>query len=317
MKQKRIDEMTNDIVIFAKDRINRPKDKFSNKTQDILQESEYDKNCPFCRGNEQLTPKHTYKVEDANGWITKSTLNKFPIIDTVSKDIYGLHEVMIDTYRHDGNFYNMTKDEFIELIKMYKNRYQEFVKDENIEYVSIFKNYLNRAGASLIHPHSQIISLPFIPPDIDKEVSIARDYYDKNKECMYTKLIEKEIEYKERVVYNGEKIIAIVPYATRYSGEVRIIMKEKIKFENISQKHIEEISDLLLKLFKKIEITRGKVPFNLYIHNYPKDIESLEYYNVHFHIVPRVFNLGGFELSTGIYSTSLIPEEYAQKLKVD
>ena len=121
MKEIRVDEINNDIVIFAKDRARRPMDKVINENEESII-AEYNKDCPFCKGNEHYTPKSKFKIEDENGWIVRSIDNKFPIVDNSQKSIYGSHEVMIDTYRHNGNFYNMDEDEFYYMLLMYKDR---------------------------------------------------------------------------------------------------------------------------------------------------------------------------------------------------
>ena len=97
MKEIRVDEINNDIVIFAKDRARRPMDKVINENEESII-AEYNKDCPFCKGNEHYTPKSKFKIEDENGWIVRSIDNKFPIVDNSQKSIYGSHEVMIDTY---------------------------------------------------------------------------------------------------------------------------------------------------------------------------------------------------------------------------
>ena len=125
--------------------------------------NEYSENCPFCRGNENSSPNSKFEIEDENGWVVRSVDNKYPIVDNFQDEIYGSHEVIIDTHRHNGSFYNMSENEFYNMILMYKHRYTEFIKDEKIQYVTIFKNYLRKAGASLNHPHSQIVSISKIP----------------------------------------------------------------------------------------------------------------------------------------------------------
>ncbi len=67
MKEIRVDEINNDIVIFAKDRARRPMDKVINKNEESII-AEYNKDCPFCKGNEHYTPKSKFKIEDENGW---------------------------------------------------------------------------------------------------------------------------------------------------------------------------------------------------------------------------------------------------------
>ncbi|MGL6105948.1 galactose-1-phosphate uridylyltransferase [Romboutsia sp.] len=314
MKEVRIDWINNDMVIVATDRAKRPKDNHLMEYE-IQVNKEYEVECPFCRGNEKKTPKDTFKIEDENGWIVRSTNNKFPIVDDIPGDIYGIHEVMIDTYRHNGSFYNMSKVEFENLFKMYKDRYENLIKDTKIKYVSVFKNFLSKAGASLDHPHSQIISLSIIPPEIENEISIAKEYYDKNNSCIYLDVIDNEIKFEKRIVHNNDKFLVIVPYVTKYTGEIRVILKEKIRFEELNDIHIKELSSMFNKLFKNLYKVNGYSPFNLCIHTHPINIESEKYFNLHMHIYPRKYSFGGFELGSGIYVSSINPDEFAQKIR--
>ncbi len=138
MKEIRIDNINNDIVIVAKDRSKRPMDKAATQIEEEITLA-YEKECVFCRGNESHTTNERFKIEDGIGWLVKSVDNKFPIVDSLPGEIYGFHEVMIDTYRHNGSFYDMSEDEFENLFIMYKDRYTALMCDEKIEYVSIFK----------------------------------------------------------------------------------------------------------------------------------------------------------------------------------
>jgi len=314
MKEIRIDNINNDIVIVAKDRSKRPMDKDTAQIEEEIPLA-YEKECVFCRGNESHTTNERFKIEDETGWLVKSVDNKFPIVDSLPGDIYGLHEVMIDTYRHNGSFYDMSEGEFENLFTMYKDRYTALMYDERIEYVSIFKNFLRKAGASLIHTHSQIMSLSILPPEIENEIAIARKYYEDNNACLYENIIRNEIEFGKRVIHNGNYFLVIVPYATKYSGEVRIIFKEKISFEEINKKHISELSRLFKKLFGNLYSVNGYNPFNLCIHTHPLKSESKDIFNIHMHIIPRKYSFGGFELGTGIYVSSINPEKLAEKLK--
>lgn len=316
MKELRVDSITEDIVIFALDRSNRPLDKAK---VDIDEEivNEYEKGCPFCRKNEGLATEETSRIEIDKKWVTRSIYNKYPIIDTSSKGVYGIHEVIIDTYRHNGTFYNMSTLEYENLIKMYKDRYSSLKNNDNIRYITIFKNFLRKAGASLDHPHSQIMSLSVLPPEINNEIRVAKEFYDNNGFSLYDSIIKDEIQENQRVVYNGDAFLAIVPYASKYSGEVRIIFKNKKRFEAISNKEIKELSLILNKLFLNIYREKGYMPFNLCVHTHPINEDCINYFNVHIHIIPRKFNFGGFELGSDIYVSSSKPEDLAKKIKFD
>lgn len=313
MKEIRIDDINNDIVIFAKDRSRRPMDKVIKGNEECIIK-EYNKSCPFCRGNEYYTLESKFKIENEKGWIVRSIDNKFPIVDNLQDNIYGNHEVMIDTYRHNGSFYNMTEEEFYNMLLMYKDRYSNLIKNKKVQYVSIFKNYLREAGASLNHPHSQIVSLSIMPPDIEREIYISKQYYIKNNRYLYDDIINEEINTKKRVINNSKNFLTIVPKTTKYTGEIRILFKKNIKFEHIRNKDIRELSSIFKRLFSNLFEINGDIPFNIFIHSHPKDIE-LEYFNVHIHIIPRMYRFGGFELSTGIYVSSIEPKDLADKIK--
>lgn len=316
MREIKRDLITNDIVVVAKDRANRPMDKIKGN-EDIEIDKEYEEKCPFCRGNENETDESTYEIKDNNGWITRSVYNKYPIVSSSSCGVSGVHEVIIDTYRHNGSFYNMSEDEFFNLFKMYKNRYIDLAKYKDTEYISLFKNFLRKAGASLLHPHSQIVSLSMIPPDVENEINISKKYYDKNKKSLYKKIVEDELEYKERIIYDDEDYIVIVPEVSKYGGEIRVIFKDNIRFENLDEVKIKSLSVIFNKLFKNIYNIQGYNPFNILIHTHPIKLIDDEdvHYHAHIHIIPRKYSFGGFELSTNMYISSLNASSLADSLR--
>lgn len=313
MREVRVDIFSNDMIILVKDRDKRPMDTKKCPDDEEIKNI-YEQYCPFCRGNEFYATDTTFEIKDKSGWIAKSIYNKYPILDENSIDIYGVHEVMIDTYRHNGDFYNMNEKEYYNMFKMYQNRYKELIENDKVKYVSIFKNFLSKAGASLTHPHSQIVSMSIIPKDILNEINILENYYIDNNESLYKKTIHEEVSKKERLVYNGEKFIVLIPYASMYSGEIRIICKDSIKFEELEENNIKELSKIFNNLFKKIYDVCGYMPFNLCMHAHPKNMKNKDLLNLHFHIVPRKFNFGGFEIGNGVYVASKSPEDFAKEL---
>lgn len=313
MKDVRIDLFSGDMVISAPDRSSRPTD-----IKPIMDEEEvydiYDLNCPFCRGNEEYAAEKTFEICNGSEWVCRSVYNKYPIIDESCEGIKGNHEVMIDTYRHNGSFYNMSEKEFNNMFLMYKNRYEKYINDKDVLYVSIFKNFLKKAGASLIHPHSQIISMSMVPKDVKNEINILKEYYKNENENLYKNTIEKELSLNERVVYNGSKFIVLVPYASMYSNEVRIICKDSTKFEDLENDNIHELAYIFKNLFEKIYKVCGYMPFNLCMHSHPKNIDCSDLFNLHFHVIPRKYSFGGFEISNGIYVSSTLPKDFAKKI---
>lgn len=312
------DILNGDKVIISKKRINKPIDLCldTNTIIDVI----YTENCPFCRGNENMISEETYVIKENNDWVAKSVINKYPILDINSaSEIQGVHEVMIDNYKHNSNFYNMSEIDFYNMLSMYKNRYRYLKNIEGSKYISIFKNYLRGAGASMIHPHSQIISLPFLPPDLINEYKISEEFYEKMGINIYDNIISQEIEENKRVIYNSKKFFIFMPKVSRFMGETIILLKENKYFEDINDSELLELSRIFKKYFSNMYKINGNCPFNLYIHVHPVETNenNKKTFNVHIHIVPRKFNLGGFELSTGLYVSGGISYELIEKLKFD
>jgi UDPglucose--hexose-1-phosphate uridylyltransferase len=324
MSEFRTDLFTGQSVIIAMDRSKRPM-KLGKANYEI-ETDEYEESCPFCIGNESQTTQETFRIEKDKKWLVRSFYNKFPILTQdsernkkdeffISLDGCGVHEVLVDTYRHDGNFFNMSVHEFELMFTMYKDRYNDLIDDENIKYISLFKNFLRNSGASMAHPHSQIISLPIVPKDVLEEVNNCRNYFEKNNKSLHESVIDFEIKEDKRVIHESENFIVIAPFASIYSGEVSIINKSNEKFENITNENIKEISLIFKRLFKKINDIYGIIPLNIYLHSHPKHINCEDYYNWHIHIVPRKYNLGGFEIATGVFVNSTSPEKLTKLLK--
>lgn len=319
MKELGVDTLNHSKVIIARGRQDRPMDKVK---KDINKEEnkEYDKGCPFCRGNEENISQETDVINKNNQWVVKSVKNKYPIIDdNPLSEIKGDHDVIIDTYKHNGNFFNMNEEEFYYLLLMYKKRFKDFKENKNVKYICLFKNHLRDAGASLMHSHSQILSLPFIPPDLREEYKVCDEFYKKMGINMYKYIIQEEIKYEKRLIHNDEDFFVFVPKVCRFSGDTVIILKENIYFYEMDDNKLKQLSVILKELFGKLYDEHGNCPFNLYIHSHPIN-EKEDYkdiYNAHIHIVPRKFNFGGFELSTGMYVSSVKSEDIASKLKFD
>jgi UDPglucose--hexose-1-phosphate uridylyltransferase len=179
MPEFRQDIITGNWVIVAKERARRPED-FSKPEKP--HKEHYRENCPFCVGNEGQTPPEVYAVRrdgsqpDQPGWKVRAVPNKFPAltsngqVSTGDVGIYrtmsgvGAHEVILETPDHDRSPAELTQQELEDVIATYRHRYRALLEDDRIKYVSIFRNHGRSAGASLEHPHSQVIATPIDPP---------------------------------------------------------------------------------------------------------------------------------------------------------
>ena len=118
--------------------------------------------------------------------------------------MFGVHEVIIESCRHNAKFFNMSEEEFKTMFKLYVNRYKYLINQKGIEYVNLFKDFCKKSGASLMHPHAQITALSVIPPEIHKELLVAHDYYGWENTNLYEDIINDEKEYKKDLFILGQ-----------------------------------------------------------------------------------------------------------------
>lgn len=326
MPEIRRDPFTDEEVVIVVERSKRPSDWLAKDNCNDTTNKK-NNNCFFCRGNEKSTPPESFRINDKNGnWIVRSFPNKFPIFSPNSKvqkereelfDItngIGTHEVIVENYKHDKNFFNMSAEEFKYIILAYRERYAALYNKPSTQYVSLFKNYLKDAGASLNHPHSQIISLPITPNKVMIELYNCKKFYTVKGESLHGAIIREEKKRKRRVILETDSFIVIAPFASKYKYETEIIYKKDELFQFISNSTINQLSEVFFSLFNRYRKTLGDVfPFNLILHGHPKSMEHIPY-KWHFHIIPRLSCFAGFELSTGIYVNDVLPEEVAELL---
>ncbi|SHE56303.1 UDPglucose--hexose-1-phosphate uridylyltransferase [Marinitoga hydrogenitolerans DSM 16785] len=327
MPEYRKDPITNRWVIISSERSNRPIEKAELTTSTSIF-------CPFDKGNEHLTPPEILafkpqnsKPNDENWWL-RVVPNKFPAVTQekppiikkngmyFSIDGYGYHEVIIETPNHNTTIAYMNDFEVEEIIWAYLQRFNEIKKDKKIKYVQIFKNYGPNAGASLPHPHSQLIATPIIPIFIEEELKGSKAFYNIKKECIFCSIINQEKKENVRIIEENNNFISFEPFAPRFPYETWIIQKEhNSNFGNLDIHLVKDFAKILKNTLLKLNRLLGIFPFNYMIHTSPFDNLNNSYYHWHLEIIPRLTNAAGFEWGSGFFINSVSPENAAQNLK--
>lgn len=332
--EKAISELRRDLVsgtwvAFATGRKFRPADH--KKTPRVSDNLDDPKECPFCKDNfdKQKQDSDTLVYTDEKGdWTVRVFPNKFPIFAPYEKGLdkrdvgpfevmngAGYHEVLIAS-DHRKNFPDLSRSGIVEVLDAYQERYLALMNKKDVKYISIFKNYGKSAGASIVHPHSQIVAMPIIDPDVARSLHGSQKYFQSYKECVHCVMIEWEMESGERIVYENEDFVVICPFVSRVSFEMRIYPKRHFSyFERIT-------SDQKIKLAETIKFSLGKLKYNLddpdynmFIHTAPCDGQTYDHYHWHLEIFPKTSIWAGLELSTGIEVCTVLPEEAAAMLR--
>ncbi len=328
MPELRRDPIIGRWVIISTERAKRPSDLTVEKSKSR------GGFCPLCPGNEDKTPQEVFAFREANtppdspGWKLRVVPNKFPALKTEGdlnkrgEGIYdkmnglGTHEVIIETIKHDANASSLTTDEFKNILLAYKQRISELKKDSRFRYISIFKNFGEVAGASLEHPHSQIIALPVIPKRSMEEFEGAQTYYSYKDRCVFCDIINQEISDGRRIVYENDRFLAYAPFASRFPFETCLLPKKHISaFEDTDDNIFTSMAEALSLVLKKINTALDFPPYNYILHSSPFNKNVNDFYHWHFEIIPRLTRVAGFEWGSGFYINPTPPEHAAQYLR--
>ncbi|MCF7916448.1 MAG: galactose-1-phosphate uridylyltransferase [Candidatus Omnitrophica bacterium] len=329
MEKLRLNPITNRWVIFTEE--NDLFDKISANQAKISPE-----NCPFCLGNEAMTPPETdadrpgSKKPDSPGWLTRTVPNKFPALENdlerksekegifEKREGFGFHEVIIENPNHNKTMFQLSKEEMIRVFNVYKRRFNLLAKNKKLKYILIFKNHGLAAGASLEHPHTQLICLPILPKRVTEELEATKNYFSQNDKCMFCEMIAKEKKEKIRIIEENEDFIAFCPFFSRSPFEITILpTTHSSNFANINDQQIGNLSDIFKKLFVKLNQVLGDYPYNFLIHTSPINTkeENQIYYHWHIEFLPKLGEIAGFEWATGGYINPILPESAAKHLQ--
>jgi len=291
--------------------------------------------CPFCYGNEDKTPPEIEAIRDPKtkpntpGWEVRVVSNKFPAlqiegdIERRGVGIYdmsngiGAHEVIIQSPYHHKEIPDLLDNEVVNIISMYCRRAVDLKKDKRFRYILVFKNYGPSAGASLEHPHTQLIALPMVPKNPAEEIEGAQEYFEFRERCIFCDILRQEIQEKIRIIVENEYFIAFCPFASRFTFEVRIIPKVHNSFYwAMSQAELVDLARILKDILLRLRLVLSDPAYNFIIHTSGlHNDESLAYYHWHIEIMPKLARVAGFESGTGFYIVWTPPELAARYLR--
>lgn len=318
MDELRRDYFTDRWVIIAVDRAKRPTDFVKPRPAEAVPAT-----CFFCPGNEKMTPpsKASYFLEQEKlsckadvegqppltGWQVRDIPNLFPAARAGEPEVFsthrmaavGVHEVIVETPDHGRQPQFMADADIRLLFRVYRDRYAALSALPYVKYISLFRNFGKDAGASLSHPHSQIIAIPIVPEFITEQYN--RDY---------AKVIAME-EKSERLVLATEHTVAFAPFAAAYTYETWLFPRRPCRnITGLTDAERDDMAvaarDVLARLAKLL----SDPPYNYAF------VQAMDD-NLHMHlrIYPKLGIEAGFELNTGIHINSVPPEAAAKSLR--
>ncbi|MBU2578528.1 DUF4931 domain-containing protein [Patescibacteria group bacterium] len=337
LSELRFDLESKDWVMIATGRAKKPQDfKFEKKKNNGKQKKETEQKCPFCSLDIASAPVLIFsqgkKIERFESlpkdWTLIVIPNKFPAVMPGENlreraegpysliDGIGFHEVVV-TRDHLQDMSQFSIAEIKEVLDAYQERYLELMNEKFVNYVSIFHNHGQSAGATISHPHSQIMAIPVIDPDIQKSLIGSRRYWDFHQKCLHCEMLKWDKEAGDRIIFENNDFIALCPFASRMAFHVRIYPKEHLSyFERVNEEQKIALSEVFQVILSQLRKTLGDLAYNFFLRTSPCDGKDYSYYHWHFEILPRTSIQAGFELGAGIEISTIEPEKAALYLRM-
>ena len=228
----------------------------------------------------------------------------------------GAHEVVIETPHHLETLATMPLKRVEDMLWAFRDRILDLKQDRRFKYILVFKNHGEGAGASLEHPHSQIIALPILPKQVVEELDGAKRYFSSKERCIFCDIIRQEMEAKVRVAAENQDFVTLCPYAPRFPFETWILPKRhESAFENAPSTLYENLARMLRLVLGKAVQVLDNPAYNLIVHSSPVQENTQDYYHWHLEIIPKLAKTAGFEWGTGFYINPTPPEEAARYLR--
>lgn len=331
MSQFRQNPINKQWVLIAPGRSKRPEDFRTYSVSFGL--PELDPACVFCPGNEGKNPDlcdDVCRIPNDKNWQLRVIPNKYQSLEDTriyrnhdfynSRAGYGEHEVII-TRAHNEPPALQSAVLVQQSLKLFQDRIKDIMKDPEINYVQIFHNHGRDAGASLIHPHYQVLATPMVPPHVHDEMRGCYHYHQQTGKCIYCDIIKEELIHRDRIVYEDDYFVVMSAYASRSPFETWILPKRHhARFEATSDIELLHLSHVLKKVLGSLYVKLSDPPLNYYIHTMPRAsdkhiIQEEKSYHWHLTVFPRLTIWAGFEYGTGIPVNPMPPEVTARFLR--
>ncbi len=232
-----------------------------------------------------------------------------------AKEGRGYHDFVV-TRDQKKNFGDLSPAMAAKVFEVFRERHRMMAKDPRSSYVATFCNWGPSVGASIGHPHYQILTLPIIPPHIARSLAGSKAYFRKHRRCVRCDIIREERAYKKRIVAENKFAVAFAPYVSKSPFEVSIFPKAHISaFSETPPDVIRAAALLLQSVLRRVKKYANDPDFNFFIHGAPLDHGKYFYHHWHIEVVPRTSVFGGFEYSTEIDINIVDPDTAAAILR--
>ena len=328
MPELRKDPVVGRWVIIATERARRPSD-FTAEPVRPRQTA-----CAFCEGHEHQTPPEILAGRPPDGrpngpgWTYRVVPNKYPALriegelEPAGEGLFdrmngvGAHEVVIETPHHAASLAGLSVDTVTDVLCAFRERMLDLKKDPRFAYVLVFKNHGEAAGASLEHPHSQLIATPIIPIMVSEELAGSAQYYDLKERCVWCDMVRQERRGGGRLIVESHDFAALAPFAPRFPFETWILpTHHRAAFEESTEEELRGAATILGEVLRRVDRVLGEPAYNFMLHTAPFREAQLESFHWHLEVIPKLTRVAGFEWGSGFFINPVPPEDAAEALR--
>jgi UDPglucose--hexose-1-phosphate uridylyltransferase len=328
INHQRRDPITGEWVIVAPGRTSRPSQTSARDSRRVSDDvPPFVIRCPFCVGNEHYIPPVLQQTPaDGLPWLTRTVPNEYPALSMWSSSngsagrffeaapARGRHEVIVDHPYHDARLADMTDALLASVLQAYRARMENVHRRTSDLVPLLFRNYGRLAGASLQHPHAQLMAVDRLPPAIATRRLRAYDFFAARERCLFCDVVANERREGDRIVYDDGSVVAFVPFAARVPYEVWIMpVRHEGSFVGTTVDEMTGIARALRGVLHAYRYGLGDPPYNFHIEPAAKEPSAFVHY--YLRVLPRLGSEGGFEKVSGSIINPSLPERDATDLR--
>jgi UDPglucose--hexose-1-phosphate uridylyltransferase len=321
MSQLRLNPLAGRWVTISSVRAKRP---FAFDDQPLAVEPQPVTPCPFCPGNEEATPPALETYGSSGGWLVRVVPNRFPafggrepLAATHLGPVFtqapatGIHEVLVFTPDHEASWADLDEGQTGLVMAAIRARVAAHATVPAVRYTQVVVNHGRAAGASIAHPHGQLLGVPFVPKELsDEEAGFERFVGG----CLMCTILEAEIDAGYRVVAEDDLAVVVCPYWSGAPYEMLVIPRRHEG--HLDQARADDLFGTAMAIGSSLSRVRtllGDVPYNVVFHSSPHRHRGN--FHWHAHIIPKLISREGFELGTGVLINVVPPEMAADQLR--
>lgn len=287
-----------------------------------------DPQCPFCPGSEARLPAVLAQVDSADppGWRVRVVPNKYPAVAAPgasgeveaarARPAGGLHEVIIESPRHDDDLAIMDDAQLEAVVGVYRERCRRLMRREGIQAVVLFRNHGPLSGASLVHAHAQVLALDVTPPLTQALIGTGRARHAADGRCPTCEEIAAELAARVRVVEETADYVVLCPFAAERPYETWIAPKaHAASFTGLEDAHLGQFAHLLGRTLRRLKHALGDPTYNFAMDGADRAHLGSPFVHWRLRIAPKLAEYGGFELGSGMVINPSSPEADAASLR--